>query len=60
MASKKEPQGLGNAKQLRMSEELEGRIRKFQEKFRKENGIAIDLSTAMRALIEYALTQKGL
>jgi hypothetical protein len=44
-------------KQIRMSPTLQGRVRKFCENFKKKHGVALDFSTAVRALLEQALTQ---
>ncbi len=46
---------MGSAKMLRMPADLEEQIRKFQERFRKETGVEIKFSAAIRLLV-----QKGL
>jgi hypothetical protein len=42
--------------QIRMSLDLKERIRKYQAKLRKETGVEITFTTAVRALLEKGLT----
>lgn len=41
--------------QIRMDEKLKARIRVHQEKLRKQTGVAISFSAAVRSLIEKGL-----
>jgi hypothetical protein len=46
--------------QVRMSDALKTRIRKYQASVRKETGLQIGFSTATRALLEQSLDRLGI
>lgn len=55
---KKKPTNGGAAKHqqgVRMDEELEARIRKYQELVQKKTGLEVSFSSAVRSLIERGL-----
>ena len=47
----------GEARMLRMPKDLEDRIQKYRERFRKKTGVEISWSVAVRTLIEKGLTR---
>jgi predicted DNA-binding protein len=43
--------------QIRMSDDLKDRIRKYQKKLKSEGGLDVSFSSAVRALIEKGLEE---
>jgi hypothetical protein len=58
MASKKKPKSLNAARQLRMSPDLEARVRAYQKELRDRFGIENNFSSTVRMLIENGLKQR--
>lgn len=51
------PSGTKRAKQnqIRMTDELKARIRKYQERLRKDTGAQVNFSETVRALLDQSL-----
>jgi len=46
--------------QIRMSDALKGRIRKYQAVMRKKTGLRVSFSNAARSLLEKSLDREGI